>query len=186
MSRRLYVEPLMSDEEIAVWTTDEERRTATSFGAEQRRREWLSWRAVVRRELGRETTIAYNEQGAPCIVGGELHLSVSHARDRVAVLLSEEPCGVDLERTDRRFERVKSKYLTADEELLSDDPRFRAVAWSAKEALYKYAGEEGLSFTEDIRILAFSGEELTAQIKKGEELRLTICYPEEGYVVAYL
>lgn len=186
MSCRLWVEPLMSDEESAVWTTDEERRTAASFGSEQRRREWLTWRAVVRRELGCEVAFAYNEQGAPRVVGEALHLSVSHARDRVAVLLSQGPCGVDLERTDRRFERVKAKYLTPEEELLSSDPRFLAVAWCAKEALYKYAGEEGLSFTEDLRILAFSGEELTAQIKDGEPLQLTIRYPEEGYVVAYL
>lgn len=186
MSRRLYVEPLMSDEEIAVWTTDEERRTAASFGSEQRRREWLTWRAVVRRELGSEATIAYNEQGAPFVEGSSLYLSVSHARDCVAVLLSDERCGVDMERTDRRFERVKAKYLAPEEETLSTDPHFLAIAWCAKEALYKYAGVEGLSFAEDIRILTFSGEELTAQIKEGEELRLTICYPEESYVVAYL
>lgn len=64
--RRLFVEEPMTQAEAAAWATPSELTKAALFSP-HRRREWLAWRAVVRRELGREVQIAYNDVGAPVV-----------------------------------------------------------------------------------------------------------------------
>lgn len=171
----LVVERIMPSAQLRSWVTDEEWAESERFGSEQRRSEWLTWHAVVHRVLGREAKVRYNEVGAPYVEGSKIHFSVSHSKCILAVLFSEHRCGVDVERLDRRFDRISSKYLTPEEQRLGDDARFMAAAWSAKEALYKYVGEKGLSLFDDIRIVAYeAGYSITAQIKDGEPLQLSI------------
>lgn len=178
------VTQLMTVEEAAAWCRAEELQRAASFGTERRRREYLTWRAVVRQALGGDIEIAYNEVGAPVLVGREEYLSVSHGVDRVAVLIADHPCAVDLEGWERNFEAVKRRYLTPEEEALSTDPHFLAVAWCAKEALYKLSGEHALSLLDDLHLCAYEGEQLVGRIKGGEPVRLMVrC--EADFLVVY-
>ena len=171
----LVVERIMPSAQLRSSVTDEEWAESERFGSEQRRAEWLTWHAVVHRVLGRDAKVRYNEVGAPYVEESEICFSVSHSKSLLAVLFSEHRCGVDMERLDRRFDRISSKYLTPEEQRLGCDARFMAAAWSAKEALYKYVGEKGLSLLEDIRIVAYeAGHSITAQIKDGEPLQLSI------------
>lgn len=171
----LVVERIMPSAHLRSWVTDEEWAESERFGSEQRRSEWLTWHAVVHRVLGRDAKVRYNEVGAPYVEGSKIHFSVSHSKSILAVLFSEHRCGVDVERLDRRFDRILSKYLTPEEQRLGCDAHFMAAAWSAKEALYKYVGEKGLSLFDDIRIVAYeAGYSITAQIKDGEPLQLSI------------
>ena len=137
--RRLVVEPMLPCDEAAAWATAEELAAVRDF-APGRAREYLAWRAVVRRELGRGVRIGYTAAGAPELPGLPLCLSVSHGAGQVAVAIADRPCGVDIERTDRNFARIEPRYLTPAERQLSGHPLFPAIAWCAKEALYKYAG----------------------------------------------
>ena len=187
---RYLTSPLMDAEAYAGWVTAAELQRAESFGSAHRRAEYLTWRALVRQHYGRELEFAYNDLGAPCIVQHpHLYLSVTHDADAVAVLVSEHRCGIDMERKERRFQAIRTKYLTDEEAALSTHPHFLAIAWCAKEALYKYAGEQGLRFKEDLRLLSFAPEraegQLQAKIKDGEPLRLTVC-EEANRVVVYL
>lgn len=151
MTVRLIVEPPMTEEEAAAWTTPGEQAEAAAF-APARRREYLAWRAVVRRELGRDVRIGYAATGAPLLPDGEAHISVSHCPGRVAVLLAERRCAVDIESAARNFGRAVPRYLSSDERDLSADPAWYAAAWCAKEALYKYAGRLGLDLLRDLRL----------------------------------
>ena len=150
--RRLIVEPPLPMEEASAWATAEERAAAARF-APARAAEYLGWRAIVRRELGSGTAIAYDAVGAPVLPDLPYFLSVSHCRTHLAVTLSERRCAVDIERFDRNFGRIAHRYLTpAEVQLGAGDPRFGAVAWCAKEALYKYAGVRGCDLARDLRI----------------------------------
>ena len=181
----LLVRSLMTETEVAPWVTPEEFSYVATFGNDERRREFLSWRAVVRQALGREVQIAYNELGAPILVGRAEHISVSHAKDLLVVALSKDRVGVDIERLDRRYQRILAKYLTAEEQQLSADPHFPAAAWCAKEAIYKWAGIRGLSF-EEVQIQSFDGEYLTASVRGVEPVTLSISYPDDEHIMAYL
>lgn len=181
----LLVRSMLTEAEVAPWVTPEELSYAATFGTDERRREFLSWRAVVRQTLGREVQIAYNELGAPVLVDRAEQISVSHAKDLLVVALSMRRVGVDIERLDRRYQRILSKYLTHEEQQISTDPRFPAAAWCAKEAIYKWAGIEGLRFDE-VEICSFTANRLTARIRGGEVVELTIGYPDKEHIIAYL
>lgn len=148
----LIIEAPWPEGEAAAWATAEERAAAAAFGSERRRREYLTWRALVRRELGRDVHIAYDAVGAPVLENRPEHLSVSHCDGRVAVCLSLRRCAVDIEPVTRNFGRVLSRYMTPEEQALADDPLLPAAVWCAKETLYKYAGRRELDLLRDLRI----------------------------------
>ncbi len=147
--------PLLTVEEAVLHVTAGELAEAAAFGSEHRRRERLTWRAAARRMLGGELRIAYDAAGAPVALGRLEHLSVTHAAERAAVLVSDRPCAVDLERCDRSFSRVLPRCLTPSEQQLSADPLFPAAAWCTKECLYKYGRNRTLALREDLRIERF-------------------------------
>lgn len=182
----LLVEPPMSESDSALWTTPEERAEAASFRNERRRREFLTWRALVRRELGRHTRIAYNEIGAPVLPDGEACVAVSHCQGRVAVALSERRCTVDIEPVGRDFSRVVDRYMTPEERLLSVDPLWPGFAWCAKEALYKYAGRQALDFLEDLHLesVDLAAGQLVGRIGEGEPVELAARL-SEGFLLVF-
>ncbi len=151
---RLLIEPPMTIAAANAWATLEERQRAETFGSERRRREFLTWRAIIRRELGHDIRIAYNEVGAPVLPDGEAFIAVAHCADRVAVCLSPNRCAVDIECADRDFTRAASRFLTPSETVLADDPHWPGFVWCAKETLYKYAGRRNLDFRENLRIVS--------------------------------
>ena len=148
----LIIEAPWPEGEAAAWATAEERAAAAAFGSERRRREYLTWRALVRRELGRDVRIAYDAVGAPVLENRPEYLSVSHCDGRVAVCLSLRRCAVDIEPVTRNFGRVLSRYMTPEEQALADDPLLPAAVWCAKGALYTYAGRRELDLLRDLRI----------------------------------
>lgn len=184
MTPSLWIEPPMDACEAARWTTEEERALAAAFGSARRRAEFLTWRAIVRRELGREVGITYDAAGAPVLIGSDVHISVSHCAGRVAVCASPRPCAVDIEPADRDFSRVAGRYMRDDERALSDDSHFPGIVWCAKETLYKYAGRPGLDFLEDLRIETadLRAGRLTGRIENREPVELTV-RREEGYIL---
>ncbi|HBV50307.1 MAG TPA: siderophore synthetase phosphopantetheinyl transferase subunit [Alistipes sp.] len=190
---RLFVERPMSASDAAPWATPDELASAAAFPP-ARQAEWLSWRAIVRREVCREfgcrpaeIAIAYNETGAPVVEGAAVHAAVSHCRGSVAVGLSDAPCAVDIESLDRNFGRIASRYMTSTEQALSDDPRWPAVVWSAKETLYKYAGRKELDLLCDLRVeqADFSAGRLVGRIRGGEVLLLRFLF-FAGRVIVFL
>ena len=186
-STRLFIEPPLAEEELLKLVGEAERSYVADFSSERRRREALMWRYIIHRELGADAQIAYNENGAPRVLNRKEQISVSHSADFVAVIISNQRCAIDIERLDRNFERVATRYMRPDEENLSSDERLRAVVWCAKEALYKYAGERGLDLLHDIKLLAvdFERAELLGQIKDNPPVRMQMTF-HSGNVVVYI
>jgi len=160
--KRLFVEAPLPFEEAARWATDEERATIHDFG-DARKQEYVAWRAIVRRVIGRDANITYNSVGAPILTNYPFRITVSHCQGRIAVGISDRPCAVDIERTDRNFRHILSRYLSPEEQRLSAHPLFPAIAWCAKETLYKYAGRPGLDLLDDLHIDRVSFSEAEAR-----------------------
>lgn len=193
MFPRLFLSCPLSDTEIAPWVTPDEVAAAAGF-APMRRSEWLSWRAIVRRELvaatgcaAQEIRIAYDEVGAPVVENSPVHVAVSHCKGSVAVALSDALCAVDIESLGRDFGRVASRYMAGAEAALCADPRWPAVVWCAKECLYKYAGRRELDLLRELRIeqVDFGAGTLVGRIGDGAPLRLCFLFLA-GRVVVYL
>lgn len=112
------------------------------------------------RELFGAHHIARLASGAPYLVDecGEpikTQISISHTGSYVAIMDSAEPCGVDIEFTDRRVEHLASRFAS-EQELTLCRAIFPAnpalMVWCAKEALYKLLGREGVDFRRDLCI----------------------------------
>ena len=117
----------MDEAGVAGWVTSDELAEAGRFVREGRRREYLTWRAVVRRELGADVRIAYDAAGAPVVDRDGVYVGVSHCRGRVAVCLSDVPCAVDIEPETRDFSRAAPRYMSPSELALSGDPLLPAA-----------------------------------------------------------
>ncbi|MBQ4532787.1 MAG: 4'-phosphopantetheinyl transferase superfamily protein [Alistipes sp.] len=179
-------------QQLEVEASDCELQSVEQFSSYSRRAERLSWRMMLRRVVGRSVAIEYSSQGAPLlseeVVINNCHykyISVSHCRDMVAIMLSQQPCGVDIEQRGRDFERVSSRYITAEEQGLSDSAVFNAVAWCAKEALYKMAHREGLDFRCDICITAvdFENNRIFGRVGVYDSVEMQILWPDDEHIV---
>lgn len=176
MSSRIFIEPLRPTEELLGEAAADDLRATASLTAPSRRREALAWRAIVRREVGSEARIGYDEWGAPVIEDSPLYISVSHSRESVAVVVADHPCAIDIESRTRNFEKVASRYLSTQERALCRYADFLAVAWCAKECLYKYYRRGGLDLLRDLRITAvdFARNRICGTIPGGAEIEMRI------------
>lgn len=187
----LFIERLLDEEQLRAAATDAERRTADGFGSQQRRREYLMWRGIVRRELGPQTEISYLPSGKPTVNHPDTYIGVSHCRDFAAVIISSQPCAVDIEPLSRNFSRAAERCCTPSERALSDDPRLAAALWCAKETLYKYApandGRRAVSFTDDIRIesVDFNRGTIAGRILGGDTIVMRM-REHEGHLIVFV
>ncbi|MFI3278963.1 MAG: 4'-phosphopantetheinyl transferase superfamily protein [Rikenellaceae bacterium] len=135
----------------------------------RRQCEIYSWHSLARELLeDGEAQFSYNEVGAPQIVGSPLYIGVSHSSRFVAVIISPQRAAIDIESLDRNFERVASRYLSAEEAQLGQDENFLAKVWSIKECAYKFAGRKGLRLLEDISVTGLNDERFTVTLAGGE------------------
>ena len=160
--------------------------SASRFQNERRRTEHLAWRRVVRRELGRDVEIGYNEVGAPTVNIEQTHISVAHGAGRVAVAIADERVGIDIESLERDFACVSSRYMSAEEQALSSAVEWQAMVWTAKEALYKLYGERGLDLKCDIVLTDYNPaqSEISALLRAKTKARVEVSLHNDDAVVA--
>lgn len=133
---------------------------------------WIEMAYQVYSENGKEgyRELGHFRNGAPFLVGETGRISITHTGRFLAVatlpdtpevdlsVFSERAAmGIDAERADREQTlRVREKFLSDDELQMIDkeDVKMNVMAWTAKEALYKAAMQEGLDFRNNIRILS--------------------------------
>ena len=166
--------------------TAQDVASASRFQNEARRVEHLAWRRVVRRELGRGVQIEYNEVGAPIVDTPNTYISVAHTTGAVAVVIADTPVGVDIELLHRGFDRVASRYLSAEELALSSDDRWLAMVWSAKEAMYKLYGHKGVDLVEELRVTAYDAAEgcIYGAMRGERSAKITVSLYDEDKIVA--
>ena len=183
------VMPIGGLDELESNATETELKSVEHIHSASRRAERLAWRALLR-ELEPAAQVEYLPSGKPAIKNSKYqHLSVSHCSDFVAVALSSKPCGVDIERCDRNFGRVKSRYMSDEEAMLSAHNDWSAVVWCAKEALYKMAGREGVDFKRDIIIrnvqMQDASWKLSAELFGAESVTLGGSRIDDNHILVY-
>ncbi len=110
-------------------------------------------------ECGREHVLnnlpefSYNEHGKPFLKNyQDLFFSISHCGTAVAVGLSKQPLGIDIEDV-TRYKKNVAAYVSNDDELKkineSEHQEFSFIElWTKKEAVFKY---NGTGITDDIK-----------------------------------
>lgn len=129
------------------------------FSAESRKKEWLSVRVLLLALCGEEKIIAYTSTGKPYLEDGSFHISISHTRGYVAVLLHpSKEVGVDIEQCGERVIKVYHKFMVQEEELnicKEKEVLHLLLHWSAKETVYKMMEREDAELREHIRVSSF-------------------------------
>lgn len=173
-----YHEWINSDLQLAIWhitesveelcarlfLNKEEFDTLNSFKSQSRKKQWLSYRALIRLLVDTDFIyrIHYDEHKKPYLVNPPRSISISHCSNYSAILISKNldiQHGVDIEPVDPKVLKVLNKFLNDNEvkEWNRDKNMTKAIAyWSMKEALFKANGKSGLSLKENVVVLPFN------------------------------
>ena len=92
--------------------------------------------------------IGVSKEGKPYLVGSKLYFSISHSGGLCALVLSDKPCGIDLQDTEavKRIadrDRFAKRYFAPDElKIYKNDPTPDTLSeiWTRKESLAKLLG----------------------------------------------
>jgi 4'-phosphopantetheinyl transferase len=162
---------------------------------EQRAIHWLSSRVLLRQMLNTDKFIDLqtDEYGKRFLANFDSQLSISHSGDLVAVILSGNKVGIDLQRIDQKIEPLAQKFISKKEweEIEKDHLLERIhIYWCGKEALYKLYGKRKLDFRENLYIHPFNWSETgitTGQISKADFKKEFPLYfrKMDNYILAY-
>jgi len=126
---------------------------------ENRKREWLTIRVLIKEMLGEEKEILYNSLGKPYLSDNSFHISISHTKGYAALIINKEnETAIDIERIASRVKNIKKRFVNEEEEKAlsqSDEIIHLLLYWSAKESLYKLLGIENVDFKLHLHIQPF-------------------------------
>lgn len=159
----------------------EEFEKLHSFGTDTRKRQWLSYRVLIRTLVKADYIyrIFYDDNNRPYLTNPKRSISISHSEGYSAVLISSDDRssqGIDIEAIHPKVLKVKEKFLQPGE--IADWEKDGSVEklivmWSAKEALFKKIGKQGLSLKDHFILNPFDlggGDSFSAEIINGKEL----------------
>ncbi len=165
--------------------TEAEKKKLMQRRSPVKKAQFLAARLVITAMTGGSQRVGYREDGSPYLEDQVFFISISHTATKVAVALrTDGPVGVDIQQMPRpALLKAKSFYLSEAEQAglrNPDDLTALHLYWSAKEALYKYAGNRQVDLRNDCRLQPFEpGPQgtLTGTIRvNGEEEQVELVY----------
>ena len=132
--------------------------------SEMHQRAFLSVRKLLALAGYSDFDLEYDEFGKPHLID-EKHISITHSHHFSAIIISNEPVGIDIEMQRDIILKIAPKFVN-DEELerlqktdLNDYIKKLTVKWGAKEAIFKIKNEKGISFKDHIQVIPFELDE---------------------------
>ena len=160
--------PLVSEQR-----RDDALRFAHRFGQFACLKSYVMLREILESKgLSHPFLFGCNEHGRPfLIVHPEVHFNISHCKNGIAVAVSDEPVGIDIE-SFRNYNDSLVRYTMNDEEYRiikeSDHPEQVFCAyWTKKEAVFKLRGTGITGNLHDLLL--------------GDEIVETVVVPEKAY-----
>jgi len=157
-----------------------------------RRKEWLSKKFVLNTLLEREVEIIKDKYGKPFIAGHDQFISISHSKDMLAVILSEQKVGIDIQREESKIQKIAQKFLF--ESQISDIEKSVYLDtlhyyWGAKESMYKAYGKKGIDFRKHLLVENIDSQKSTGNarlLKKELHIDYQIFYEKiKNYYLVY-
>jgi len=176
---------------IAIWDTRETLNELlklskpfdlTKLKTEKRKKEFLASRLLLE-HLSTNVIITYNEFGAPKL-NNRKHISISHSKEMVAIIISEQQVGMDIEQISEKALRLSSKFVS-EKNLKNLNKEKATLIWCCKEAVFKWHQKGRVDFINDIIIPELSAKEsgnFTIQFKN-KELNLNYQKINNHYLV---
>jgi len=171
--------PLIIDREIgghtrlAVWNAQEgnayfkrsmkmtsSEKSAYLLMKSHRQREWMTSRFLLHyiSDDKNRTPILKTEYGKPYRKNNDRHISISHSKDKVAVIISDKTVGIDIQNEVGKITRIQHKFISDAERARLDEENlipYYHVFWGAKESMYKAYGTKELDFKDHMHLYPF-------------------------------
>ncbi|WP_242133786.1 4'-phosphopantetheinyl transferase family protein [Aestuariivivens marinum] len=153
---------------------------------------FLSVRCLLKEFGYKDFDLFYDVNGKPHLKDGK-HISISHSFIFSAVIISNEPVGIDIEKQRDKIAVIKHKFLDYECDYLNENDtdyiKQLTVLWCIKESLYKLYAMPGLSFKNHCLVIPFSSNEdvTTAWIDYNDlKTKFAVRYLEfEGFTCSY-
>ena len=166
---------------------EEEKNSCLLFKSDKRKTEYLAARLALKTLFNKDTKIKYHSSGQPYIKE-KTHLSISHSNTYLAVTLSEEPVGIDIEKPSDKLRHVVQRILSGKENIAfqkNSNLENACRLWSAKEAVFKCIGRREINYRDDIQITDleegrahYLNKPFLIEFEKIDEMILTIASPK--------
>ena len=120
----------------------------------------------------------------PFLEDDAFHFSISHCGNYAAAIVStQNRVGVDIEIPHAKIEKIQHKFLSEKEKILlnktgGNNIKMLTMAWSIKEAMFKWYGTGQVDFIEDMNISTINktdaGYEAECVFKKEKNILLNL------------
>ena len=139
-----------------------------------------------------DTDLFYDAYGKPHLKDGK-HISITHSFTFSAVIVSDKPVGIDIEKQRQKISRIASKFIAYEFDYLKKDNahyiNMLTVIWCIKESLYKLYETPGLSFKQHTLTIPFMLEDMNTiawiDYKESKERYHANFLEFEGFTCAY-
>lgn len=172
--------------------TDHCKNRLQGMKSELHQRGFMSIRHLLAEAGYTDFDLYYDKNGKPHLYDGK-HISITHSYTFTAIIVSNQPVGIDIEKQRDKILRIAHKFTPIEEyyTLTNADARMRklTIVWGAKESLYKLYSQEGLSFLKHIDVTDFDFDDAktTATVNyKGAISTYDLTFMEfEGFTCVY-
>ncbi|AWH73553.1 4-phosphopantetheinyl transferase [Dokdonia sp. Dokd-P16] len=138
--------------------TDHCQNRLKGMKSELHQRGFMSIRHLLAEAGYTDFDLYYDKNGKPHLHDGK-QISITHSYTFTAIIVSDQPVGIDIEKQRDKILRIAHKFTPIEEyyTLTNADARMRklTIVWGAKESLYKLYSQEGLSFLKHIDVTDF-------------------------------
>lgn len=170
--------------------TDTSRLRVENMLSETHRKGFLSIRHLLIYLGYSDQDLFYTPDGKPHLRDGK-QISITHSFDFSALIVSNNPVGIDIEKNREKIKSIAPKFIGAEWDFLDHSHKVEqlTVIWGAKESLYKIHPIGGLLFKEHLPIAPFyiTDKQTHGWIKKDPYNEVFSIYFDffEGYTLVY-
>ena len=143
--------------------SDFSKNTLRKKKSEIHQKQFLAVRNILKLLLIQDSDLSYGADGKPFIKS--IYISISHSKEFVAVIISDEKVGVDIESNSDKCFRIMQKFLGTENEFpMKIDWKTAQVIWNMKESLFKMMDFKEIDFKENFIVIPFSLNEKQTKI----------------------
>ena len=119
-------------------------------------RGFLSVRYLLKEANYSDFDMFYTSDGNPHLKNGQ-EISITHSHNFSAIIISNTPVGIDIEKNREKIKRIASKFIGSENDFLTERNLVQqlTVIWGAKESLFKIHPDGGLLFKHHLPIEPF-------------------------------
>ena len=135
--------------------SDFSKNTLRKKKSEIHQKQFLAVRKILELLSIHDSDISYDLDGKPFIKS--IYISISHSKEFVAVIISDEKVGLDIESNSDKCFRIMQKFLGTENEFpMKIDWKTAQVIWNMKESLLKMMDFKEIDFKENFIVIPFS------------------------------